>query len=338
MMQILTIDNSGEWDDFVDNSPYGTFFHKWDFLKTIEKHTGHTLLPYGAYQKDRLVCIFPAFLKNNYGLRVVLSPPPSTGVPYMGFVMGSDYDGLTQSGKEVLLKETTTGIIGKLEEFSPIYISAQLIPAFNDVREFKWKGYSIEPLFTYSLPTDSSLDEIFKGFSRSTKHIIKGIKSNKYDIKMIESNELIPFCDLLSKRYDEQHIRFPIVSREYLADLLRLYPDNIKLYYVYDGNGSIIGANMAVIYKDKVISWLGTPKPEVDLPVNELLFWEFVKKAKDSNRAFEIGGADTQRLCAFKSRFNPSLETSYRVVRRGNIGAVAEWVYLNVYKKSSSFR
>lgn len=153
---------------------------------------------------------------------------------------------------------------------------------------------------------------------------------------MKESNDFSLFSDLLSKRYEDQGIRFPIMNIDYLADLLRLYPDNIKLYYVYDEGDNIIGSSMVIMYKDKVISWLGTPKPDVNLPVNELIFWELIKTAKDTGRVFEIGGADTQRLCAFKSRFNPSLETNYRVFKRKNIGVVAEWVYLNLYKKSSS--
>lgn len=81
MMQLLVIDDSSIWDDFADRSPYGSLFHKWGFLKTIEKHTGYTLLPYGMYSDYKLICIFPAFLKANYGLNVVLSPPRAQGYP-----------------------------------------------------------------------------------------------------------------------------------------------------------------------------------------------------------------------------------------------------------------
>lgn len=337
-MQLLVIDDSSIWDDFVDRSPYGTLFHKWGFLKTIEKHTGYTLLPYGMYSDDKLICIFPAFLRANYGLNVVLSPPPRTGVPYMGFALGSDHDELTQNGKEVRLREIVKLITEKLEEISPAYVSFQLTPFLDDIREFKWNDYSVDPLFTYYLPTDALLDDIFSGFSRSTRNLLNKIRKNKFNMEMKESNDIALFSDMLSKRYEEQGIRFPITNMDYLTDLLRLYPDNIKLYYVYDENGNIIGSSIVIIFKDKVISWLGTPKPDVDLPVNELLFWELVKIAKETGRMFEIGGADTQRLCSFKSRFNPSLETNYRVFRRRNIGVVAEWVYLNLYKKSSSFR
>lgn len=334
-MEILIIDDSRIWDDFIDSSPYGTIFHKRGFLETIEKHTGYTLLPYGMYAKDKLVCVFPVFLKTNYGVNVILSPPPRTGVPYMGFVMSEEYDTLTQNGKEVRMREVILELTGKLDEFSPIYISIQVIPSFIDVREFKWNDYSIEPLFTYYLPTDAPLEEILKGFSRSTRNAIKRIIENKFNIEIKESTDLDPFYEILSKRYEEQGIRFPIVSIEYLGDLLRLYPDNIRPYYVYDEDKNILGSSLAIIYKDKVISWMGTPKPDVSLPVNDLIFWELIKIAKDTNRIFEIGGADTRRLCTFKARFNPSLETNYRVFRRRNIGAMAEWVYMNIYKKSS---
>ncbi|TGC09409.1 GNAT family N-acetyltransferase [Methanolobus halotolerans] len=324
------------WDDFVDESPYGTIFHKWGFLKTIEKHTGHEFLPYTLYEEDTLVCIFPAFIKTNYGVNVILSPPPRTGVPYMGLVLSSEYDDLTQSGKEVRLREIIKLATEKFEGFSPIYISTQLIPAFSDIREFKWNGYSVEPLFTYYIPTDIPSDEILKGFSRSTKRLVKGIKNNKYDMKMIESTDLTLFCDLLSKRYEEQDIKVPIVGIEYLEDLMKLYPENIRLYYVYDENGNVIGSNVITMYKQKIVSWLGTPKPDVNLPVNEFIFWELIKISRDKNSMFEIGGADTRHLCSFKSRFNPLLETNYRVFRRKNLGVVAEWVYLNIYKKRSS--
>ena len=49
-MAISIIDDSELWDRTVDQSPYGLLFHKWDFLKIAEKHTGWKLLPYGVYK------------------------------------------------------------------------------------------------------------------------------------------------------------------------------------------------------------------------------------------------------------------------------------------------
>lgn len=36
-MSIKLMDNGSEWDHFVEESPYGLLFHKWDFLQLIEK-------------------------------------------------------------------------------------------------------------------------------------------------------------------------------------------------------------------------------------------------------------------------------------------------------------
>ena len=35
----IKIAEKKEWDEIVENSSHGTIFHRWDFLKVMEKHT-----------------------------------------------------------------------------------------------------------------------------------------------------------------------------------------------------------------------------------------------------------------------------------------------------------
>src|SRR5665647_3548673 len=72
------------WDQFVETSPQGSLFHKWDFLKTVERHSMHRFLPYGVYSGEELRCIFPFFIGRDHGLTVMNSPPPNTQIPYLG--------------------------------------------------------------------------------------------------------------------------------------------------------------------------------------------------------------------------------------------------------------
>ena len=72
------------WDSTVDQSPYGLLFHKWDFLKIAEKHTGWMLLPYGVYKGKRLLSLFPLFYKRDLLIKSVFSPPPLSCIPYLG--------------------------------------------------------------------------------------------------------------------------------------------------------------------------------------------------------------------------------------------------------------
>jgi len=88
------------WDTFIDESPSGLLFHRWDFLKITERHTGYTTHPFGIYKGEELVAAFPIFCKRKGGLSVALSPPPMQAViPYLGIVMGRDYTVAKQSKK-----------------------------------------------------------------------------------------------------------------------------------------------------------------------------------------------------------------------------------------------
>jgi len=72
------------WDGFIEESPYGMLFHRWDFLKIIEKHSGYTLYPYGVYRGKELACLFPLYYRREKGMKMVFSPPPGMCIPLHG--------------------------------------------------------------------------------------------------------------------------------------------------------------------------------------------------------------------------------------------------------------
>jgi len=39
-MAVELLEDKRRWDRFVETSPQGLLFHKWDFLKTVERHSG----------------------------------------------------------------------------------------------------------------------------------------------------------------------------------------------------------------------------------------------------------------------------------------------------------
>jgi hypothetical protein len=109
-MVVKLIDDQGLWDKHIEDSVYGTLFHKWDFLKIIEKHSESKLYPYGVFRGEELVCLFPLFVKQFMGLRMIFSPPPGLAVPYLGFVMVSAYDRLKQRRKESYINDVADGM------------------------------------------------------------------------------------------------------------------------------------------------------------------------------------------------------------------------------------
>jgi hypothetical protein len=97
------------------------------------------------------------------------------------------------------------------------------------------------------------------------------------------------------------------MSKAYLDDLFNLfYPENMKIFSIKK-EGQFITGMIALAYKDKILLWMGTPKINVGGAYpNDLLFWEFISWAHNNNyKVLENQWANTQRLCKYKSKFNP---------------------------------
>jgi hypothetical protein len=328
-MAIEIINDAKLWDEAVDHSPYGRLFHKWEFLKIIEKHTGYRLYTFGSYKGEKLIGVFPLFYGKTRGLKTVFSPPPRTGVPYLGFVISKEYDGLKQSKKENELGCFTDEMEKKFEELSPDYLLINLVPNFMDARFFSWNRYSVEPNYTYVIDLNRSLEEIWNGFHRYLRRDIKSAEGSGF--RLSPGEDISFFYNMQSKRYDEQGMIDPLISQGYFSDLVKAYPENIQVYYLYDKIGEIIGSLAVQEYKDKFTGWMGLAKTVEH--ANEILIWSLIQlaKAKDFKK-FEIIGANVKNQCPFKSKFNPGLEMGYTIHKKNFRGSFAEWAYVNLIK------
>lgn len=276
-MTVKVMTDKAVWDKFVDDSPYGMLFHKWDFLKTIEKHTGDALLPYAVYKGEELICIFPLFIRKYMGMKMIFSPPPRTGVPNLGFVMKGTYDGMRQRKKETYINTVMDEIDEEIKKLAPNYISIVTVSKFNDIRPFKWHAYDVNVVFSYVIDLTRSLDEIWNGFDINCRKNIK--LSETYPLKRKESTDVNKFYDMMSDRYRQQGLKFPIVSPEYLKDLIEAYPQNLKLYFLYNEE-EIVGIDLIYSYKGNLMLWIGESIINKDIPANYFTRWELIKQAK----------------------------------------------------------
>jgi len=328
-MAVQIIKDKELWDALVDESPYGLLFHKWDFLNIMEKHSGYKFLPYGIYKSDELIAIFPLFFKKLWGLKTIFSPPPQTGVPYLGFIVNKEYDNLKQNKKEGILNLIVNEIDEEIKKFSPNYVSISTVPTFLDIRHFKWNKYEVDIHFTYVINLNRTLNQIFDSFEKDLRNQIKRLE--RFCLELSESNDLSIFWELHKTRYEEQGINYPLISEIYLSDLIKAYPQNIKLYYLQDNNREIIGTIITQEYKTFSL-WLGAPK--IKIYGNEWMWWKLIQKAKSENyKKLEILGANTKRLCIVKSQFNPALEFNFAIYQKDILGKIAEWGYSSFIKR-----
>ena len=98
-LRIAKNEDAQEWDRIISESPQGTLFHQWNWLKIIEKHTQSTLYPIIGMKGSTPVAVLPLFFQIKGPLRLVFSPPPHVALFYLGPVMAGE-DTLKQKNQE----------------------------------------------------------------------------------------------------------------------------------------------------------------------------------------------------------------------------------------------
>jgi hypothetical protein len=301
----------------------------------MAEFTGYTLERYGIYDGEELIALFPMFSKSSFGFKSLFSPPPQTGVPYLGFIMGQDYHSLKQSKKETQLSIINDFFKKMIEDKKFNYISILLVPNFLDVRLFKWNSYDTDISYTYFIDLAQSSDEIYSGFKKNIRERIK--KAKAANLVMEKSSDLSHLSQLYNtekERYEKQGLHSPLASLQYLEKIFSLYPQNICLYAIYDNNRNLISLELTHEYNNKFLLMIGAIKTEENVSVNQFSTWELIKKAKAENYKYvDFVGANKKSLCDFKSQFNPSLGFSYCIKKQNLIGNLAEFLYIQFIKK-----
>lgn len=330
-MFVATIKDKSAWDCFIDASPYGLLFHKWDYLSIIEKHSGYKLYPYGIFKGEELVCVFPLFYKSLGGMKMLFSPPPGLWIPYLGFVLSPVYDTLKQRKKESYFNDIIEAIDREISRLSPNYVSLSTVPGLHDVRPFLWDGYSAEVNYTYFIDLDKPLGEIWEGFDTNCRKAIKSC--DKLGLELKHVNDADTYHRIYKNRYEDLGLNSQIVDVSYLKDIMAAYPENVRAHFLYKGN-EVLSIGINIVYKENYMFWIGGISTTRDIPANEYIKWELIKKAKEEGftRA-ELQGASIKHLCSFKSKFNPELESSYYLSRKDALGTMAEWAYRNIINK-----
>ncbi|HEY3272415.1 MAG TPA: GNAT family N-acetyltransferase [Methanocella sp.] len=331
-MTISLIDDRELWDRTVDQSPYGLLFHKWDFLKIAEKHTGWKLLPYGIYQGTNLLSLFPLFYKKDFMLKSVFSPPPLSCIPYLGPTMNASYDRVKPNTRETQLQAVVDETSAAIKKLSPSYVYIQMPPAFMDIRPFKWNGFQETSHFTYIIDLDRPLDDIWASFGTKLRWNLKNV--SKLPLQIRQVNDAETFYDIVTRRYAEQGLTFPMKGSGYLKELIEAFPDNLKMYFLY--NGEEIASVITVCqYRGRMIHWMGNARLDSGIAGNDHMLWTLIKMAKeDGCKEFELQGAGDRRLWHYKSKYNPRLEVCYAASQKDPLGNAAEWAYFNLKRKT----
>lgn len=329
-----------KWNEIVEESNHGTIFHRFEWLQIVENHTKSKLYPLIAYDKDRIIGIFPIFLQRKGGLKLVFSPPPKCDIPYLGPVL-RDYEDIKQVKKEDLFHEFIAQIDSFIfKEIKPDFLQFVLHPHLLDARPFRWKGYEVIPEYTYILKLNKGIDLLWSELQKRLRTEISKANRSGLVVKNGTKEDLFEIFNSSVERFREQNIIYPL-SKEHFIDLNNIFPKNMEVFTVSE-NDRNLGGIIALNYKKVSMLWLGRYK--IDHPsisVNDYLQWEYIRWLCENDfELFDMVGANVPRLSHYKVKYNPDLEMFLRVKKRTLSGFLAEKLYENIIRamKNDTFQ
>ncbi|HET7323929.1 MAG TPA: GNAT family N-acetyltransferase, partial [Halococcus sp.] len=124
-------------------------------------------------------------------------------------------------------------------------------------------------------------------------------------------------------RYAEQSQHFG-VTWPYVEDVITSLGERCRVYVARDPDGEYLGGIIALFSNDAAYYWLGGTRATYEnTSVNSLLHWEIIRDVAtdppiESVSEYDLVGANTERLCPYKSKFGPEL-VPYYVVESGGM-------------------
>ncbi|CAJ37287.1 GNAT family N-acetyltransferase [Methanocella arvoryzae] len=329
-MPVRIIEEETLWDKFVESSPYSTLFHRWKFLKIVEKYSGYHLAPYGIYKGEHLSCILPLFTRKKSGLKLAYSPPQQAVayIPYLGFIPDSEYARMKQHKKEPYLDFISKGIDEAISAEAPNHAFLSLAPGLTDLREFRNMGYSVDLGYTYIIDLSRPVDELWNNMSKTCRQTIRYWDDRRVEVR--PSGDIDAFFTIMRRTLEKEgNTFFHNQSPEYLKEILATFPDNVKMYTMYSEDNPV-AMQVNVQYRDRLLFWMYGRNGNCGSPV-EYLNWELIKMAKETGlRVVENWGTETKRLNAYKAKFDPALEVCCGLHKSDVLGKLATMTYSSI--------
>jgi hypothetical protein len=336
-----------DFDDWTAALPKTGFevFHTAEALSVLSQHTTGDLILLGGYRGDQLVAMCPVFIRQRGGFRVISSPPPGMSVPRLGPILMPTSP--KRRKQEKVNREFTDGTLDELDVRSSGTLCRMVCaPQISDPRPYQWAGLAVEPSFTYRLLVDGqSADDLLTSFSQSLRREIRSGRELALDIELTGVAGAETVFRETTTRYAEQAEYFG-VTWPFVRDIITKLDERARVYVARDPDGEYLGGIITLFSNDAAYYWLGGTRSSYDgVSINSLLHWQIIRDVAEdppieSVSSYDLVGANTERLCRYKSKFGADL-VPYHVVESNGLAMNAakeayQWVNRITTQLSSS--
>ena len=251
----------------------------------------------GIFNKNNELvgCFYYYSFKRGKILKQLSAPPFS---PHCGLFVA---DKSVNPSKKNTFKKNTLGLIHQYVTTQKFDLLQLPFPIdYSDMQEFVWKGYSVEPRYTYRLNLHESEEELFSSMSSERRrNINKVIKEGYYSERVFDFETA---KELISLTYERKKAS---IESNVLTNIFEVFATdrNTICYTTFDNNKNPL-ATVFCVYDSKVCYYIlgGHKKEGNHSGAGALAMWSAIKEAKKMN----IGTFD------FEGSMIPSVEKYFR--------------------------
>ncbi len=293
------------WDDFVRRSRCGAIFHKTNWAQIIKIVFNR---PY------KITALF----KNNTMVSGILYWPNESVISSITNAPLTYYQGILHSITPDKKESSVNAEIQAKSEQLIDYLCAQyafidipLAGASKDVRIFKWKGWNINPAFTYRIKL-SSEEAILARFNQSLRRKIN--LSKRQGLNVVSSDYIGDMTDFIMDSYSYHSTTPPVSSAQINLFLKEIIKRSIgRIYYLTNGDENLAGLVVLEDEKNLYALFSGINAKHRGTQYSQYLHASVLILPEYRGKTFDFLGANTRQFEQFKRSFGGTLETFYRV-------------------------
>ncbi|MFQ5905154.1 MAG: GNAT family N-acetyltransferase [bacterium] len=300
----LTTGQSEVWDRLLSGSPQATIFCSPQFSRALAEATGQAYRFVVCFREDRLIAGIPLFEWRRAGILMVRQPPL---VPHLGLIVSGDVEADHPRSREFNVLQACRALSEWLAERYD-YVSFSHHPSLTDVRPFLWQGFREKACYTYRIRLARFGPDMLHSSTRN-----KIAKARREHVQIEESEDLTHILVMVEMSYARRGRKVPF-SKRYLETLFRCLARHglVRLHYARNSEGKVVSGRIILESFDVVYDWVAGADPvHYGSAATPFLLYTIIEKSRKGHDIYDLMGANTPSIAAFKSNFGGEIAPYY---------------------------
>jgi hypothetical protein len=302
--------DSALWNQFVEDSPQGTFFHTTDWIEILSSTFGRSYDIIFCLKNEQPVGGMIYFHHKKLIWKMIT---PTAFLPYCSPIF---YKPLKEKPQKTIHNHLL--IAERIENYLRTQYDYWVLDVpytSRDVRSYLWRGAVVEPQYTYVVSVTNK-EAVFENFNQSVRKKLKQAQNENAVVR--ESSDPTLLAELVTKSY-HRHGMKPLISKEQLSMLLNkvIHIEQAKLFYA-ELNRKIIAGRLVIIDGAFGYDLLAGGEDHPGYGSTFLTAYILEKYAGVIEK-FDFLGANHPQIEQFKRGFGGELIQGFRVTNKTRI-------------------